>query len=237
MPDKFLYFAYSFLNFLAIFAPAKSGMMKRKLVFATNNAYKIEEVHRVLEKYAGLADNYEILSLADIGCTADIPETGATFADNAMQKAEYVKVHYGYDCFADDSGLEVRALGMEPGVRSARYASEAGHDSEANIDKLLANMVRQHDRTAQFRTVIVLLMDGRREEFEGVCRGTLRSERSGYDGFGYDPIFQPEGETRTFAEMSMDEKNAISHRGRAVEKLVGFLAAFASAEQHEIKFE
>lgn len=205
----------------------ESTMAKRKtLVFATANGHKVEEVRALLAAAApDVAQRYEILSLTDIGCTADIPETSTTFDGNALQKAEYVKVHYGFDCFADDSGLEVRALGMEPGVRSARYASEAGHDSEANIRKLLANMQRQKDRSAQFRTVIVLLMDGRKEVFEGICRGTILGERSGTGGFGYDPIFRPEGETRTFAEMSTDEKNAISHRGRAVRQLVAYLAA------------
>ena len=198
---------------------------KTTLVFATANAHKVEEVRALLAAAApAVADRYEILSLTDIGCTDDIPETSATFEGNALQKAEYVKVHYGYDCFADDSGLEVRALGMEPGVRSARYASEVGHDSEANIRKLLDNLKRQKDRTAQFRTVIVLLMDGRKETFEGICRGTILEERSGTGGFGYDPVFRPEGEERTFAQMTMAEKNAISHRGRAVRRLVEFLA-------------
>lgn len=201
-------------------------MNKKKLVFATNNANKINEVRALLAACgADVADRYEILSLHDIGCDADIPETMGTFAGNALQKAEYVRVHYGFDCFADDSGLEVRALGMEPGVTSARYAMDEGHDhdSEANMDKLLRNLRRINDRTAQFRTVIVLLLDGKVYEFEGVCRGTITMERSGHDGFGYDPIFMPAGHSVTFAEMTMEEKNVISHRGQAVRQLVEFL--------------
>ncbi len=200
----------------------------KKLVFATNNQHKLEEVRALLlEAGPDVASRYEILSLADIGCNVDIPENGMTFADNALQKAEYVKVHYNIDCFADDSGLEVRALGMEPGVRSARYASEEGfdHNSEANTDKLLRNMVHVKERQAQFRTVIVLLMDGKREEFEGICRGEITRTPSGNKGFGYDPVFMPEGHTVTFAEMAMEDKNAISHRGKAVRQLVDYLTA------------
>lgn len=201
-------------------------MDKKKLVFATNNANKINEVRSLLEACgAEVAERYEILSLRDIGCDVDIPETSTSFAGNALQKAEYVRVHYDVDCFADDSGLEVRALGMEPGVMSARYAMDEGHDhdSEANMDKLLRRMQRVRDRQAQFRTVIVLLLDGKTYEFEGVCRGQITKQRSGNEGFGYDPIFQPSGYDYTFAEMTMDEKNAISHRGQAVRELVAFL--------------
>lgn len=199
----------------------------KKLVFATNNSHKLEEV-RALLREAGpeIEERFEILSLADIGCDVDIPETGMTFYDNALQKAEYVKVHYNLDCFADDSGLEVRALGMEPGVRSARYADDAGfaHNSDANMDKLLRNMTNIKERQAQFRAVIVLLMDGKRLEFEGVCRGEITRERSGSKGFGYDPVFVPEGHTVTFAEMAMEDKNVISHRGKAVRQLVKYLS-------------
>lgn len=201
-------------------------MVKKKLVFATNNANKINEVKALLEACGSeVSDRYEILSLKEIGCLEDIPETGNTFAANALQKAEYVHVHYNVDCFADDSGLEVRALGMEPGVRSARYAQDEGfdHDSEANMTKLLRNLRRVHDRTAQFRTVIVLLMDGKMMEFEGVCRGVITEEKSGHEGFGYDPVFRPNGQTETFAEMSMELKNSISHRGQAVRELVEYL--------------
>ena len=172
-----------------------------------------------------VSERYEVLSLRDIGCNEDIPENSNTFAGNALQKAEYVNVHYDVDCFADDSGLEVRALGMDPGVRSARYALDEGfdHNSEANNDKLLRKLQRVRDRSAQFRTVIVLLMDGKMQEFEGVCRGSITTERSGSQGFGYDPIFRPQGYDITFAEMSMEEKNAISHRGKAVRALVEYL--------------
>ena len=199
----------------------------KKIVFATNNKHKLEEV-RALLRAGGeeLSSRYEILSLADIGCTADIPETSHTFSGNALQKAEYVKVHYGYDCFADDSGLEVRALGMEPGVFSARYANDEGydHDSEANMAKLLRKMSHiREDRYAQFRTVIVLLSDSEMHEFEGVCRGQITTEKCGTGGFGYDPIFRPEGYEQSFAQMGLEAKNLISHRGIAVRKLVEFL--------------
>ena len=201
-------------------------MKKRKLVFATNNANKINEVKALLEACGPeVSERYEVLSLRDIGCNEDIPENSNTFAGNALQKAEYVNVHYDVDCFADDSGLEVRALGMDPGVRSARYAMDEGfdHNSEANNDKLLRKLQRVRDRSAQFRTVIVLLMDGKMQEFEGVCRGSITTERSGSQGFGYDPIFRPQGYDITFAEMSMEEKNGISHRGKAVRALVEYL--------------
>ena len=201
-------------------------MKKRKLVFATNNANKINEVKALLEACGPeVSERYEVLSLRDIGCLEDIPENSSTFAGNALQKAEYVNVHYDVDCFADDSGLEVRALGMDPGVRSARYAQDEGfdHNSEANNEKLLRKLKRVRDRSAQFRTVIVLLMDGKMLEFEGVCRGLITTERSGSQGFGYDPIFRPSGYDITFAEMSMEEKNAISHRGKAVRALVEYL--------------
>ena len=204
-------------------------MKKRKLVFATNNANKINEVKALLEACGPeVSERYEVLSLRDIGCNEDIPENSTTFAGNALQKAEYVNVHYDVDCFADDSGLEVRALGMDPGVRSARYAMDEGfdHNSEANNDKLLRKLKRVRDRSAQFRTVIVLLMDGKMQEFEGVCRGSITTERSGSQGFGYDPIFRPQGYDVTFAEMSMEEKNAISHRGKAVRALVEYLKEY-----------
>lgn len=198
----------------------------RKIVFATNNRHKIQEISALLN-HVELGMKYEILSLSDIGCTADIPETSDTFAGNALQKAEYVKAHYGYDCFADDSGLEVRALGMAPGVHSARYAADEGHDhdSEANMDKLLSRMSKISNREAQFRTVVVLILDGQVYEFEGICKGTIATERMGSGGFGYDPIFIPEGYNESFAQMGMEAKNAISHRGKAVRQLVEFLMA------------
>lgn len=198
----------------------------KQIVFATNNKHKIEEIGALLQACGSeVGEKYEILSLSDIGCDADIPETSDTFSGNALQKAEYVKCHFGYDCFADDSGLEVRALGMEPGVHSARYAAEEGHDhdSEANMDKLLSKMARIRRREAQFRTVIVLLLDGEKYEFEGICKGTIAPQRLGSGGFGYDPIFVPEGHEESFAQMGMEAKNEISHRGKAVRKLVDFL--------------
>lgn len=201
--------------------------MKKKLVFATNNDNKIREVKALLEACGPeVADRYEILSLNDIGCHDDIPETSSTFAGNAYQKAEYVHVRYNVNCFADDSGLEVRALGMEPGVRSARYACDEGfdHDTDANNNKLLRNMKNVRDRKAQFRTVISLILDGKVYEFEGICRGVITTElHSNREGFGYDPIFQPDGYDVTFAEMSLEDKNLISHRGKAVRALVEFL--------------
>lgn len=198
--------------------------MKHTLVFATNNQHKIGEVKALLSKIGGdIAERYEILSLSDIGCNEDIPETSDTFVGNARQKAYYVKEHYGYDCFADDSGLEVEALNMEPGVRSARYASEIGHDSEANITKLMKNLEGVENRAAQFRTVVCLLLDGAEYIFEGICKGKITTVRSGNGGFGYDPVFSPEGHDVTFADMPLDFKNSMSHRARAVAKLVDFL--------------
>lgn len=201
-------------------------MNKKQLVFATSNPNKVAEVKAILEKYSPeIAEHYEILSLYDIGCTEDIPENASTFAGNAFKKAEFVHIHYNVDCFADDSGLEVRALGMEPGVMSARYANDEGfdHDSTANTNKLLRNMQRMKDRTAQFRTVIVLFINGTVQEFEGVCRGQIATQPSGVEGFGYDPIFRPSDFNGTFAEMSLEEKNNISHRGKAVRALAEWL--------------
>ncbi len=189
----------------------------KTLVFATNNKNKLQEVRQIL------GDRFEIKGLSDIGCDVDIPETSATLEGNAMQKAKFVKEHYGLDCFADDTGLECRALDGAPGIRSARYAGE-NHDSEANMRKLLENLQEKSDRSAQFRTVIALLYQGEEHLFEGVVRGNIITEHKGTHGFGYDPIFVPEGYDTTFAEMSAEEKNSISHRGRAVAKLAGFLA-------------
>lgn len=185
-----------------------------KIVFASNNSHKLSEIRQ-------LNLPFEILSLAETGCKEDIPETADTLEGNALQKARWVKDHYGYDCFADDTGLEVVALGGEPGVYSARYAGE-GHDSEANMAKLLANMEGVKDRRARFRTVIALIKDGEEHFFVGIVEGHITTARSGADGFGYDPIFMPEGCDKTFAEMTADEKNAISHRGRAVAELKNF---------------
>lgn len=200
--------------------------MKHTLVFATNNRHKIDEVRALLEaRGTEIAQKYDILSLTDINCHDDIPETSDTFLGNARQKANFVKEHYGYDCFADDSGLEVVALGMQPGVHSARYASEKGHDAEANNDKLLTNMRGIADRSAQFHTTICLLMDGKEHVFEGICKGSITLERSGCQGFGYDPLFRPDGYDVTFAEMDMNLKNTISHRGLAVSKLIDYLSS------------
>ncbi len=190
----------------------------KKIVFATNNAHKLQELRQML------GDRYEVLALADIGCHEDIPETADTIEGNARMKAEYVKEHYGYDCFSDDTGLEIDALGGEPGVYSARYAGP-GHDSEANIDKVLTKLqdVPMEKRTARFRTAIVLLQ-GEEHLFEGQVEGIILTERHGTGGFGYDNIFQPvEGDGSTFAQMSPEQKNSISHRGRAVARLVAFL--------------
>lgn len=188
--------------------------MKQKIVFATNNAHKLEEVAAIL------GDNYEVMSLREIGCDADIPETSDSFAGNALQKATYVKEHYGYDCFADDSGLEVDALGGAPGVYSARYS---GKGSKANMDKLLHNLTEKSERGAQFRTVIALLIGEHTQLFEGIVRGTIIEEHRGSEGFGYDPIFIPDGYTNTFAELGSEIKNRISHRAKAVEQLAAYL--------------
>ena len=193
----------------------------RQIVFANNNAHKLEELRQIM------GERFEVLSLADINCHEDIPEDQPTIEGNAQQKAEYIREHYGYDCFSDDTGLEIDALGGEPGVHSARYGGVA-HDSERNIDKVLRLMadVPMEQRTAHFRTAICLLMDGEEHLFEGRVEGRILTERHGSGGFGYDSIFQPlEGDGRTFAQMAPEEKNAISHRGRAVAKLVQFLQA------------
>ena len=187
-----------------------------ELVFATNNAHKLEEVRQIL------GDRFKVLSLNDIDCHDDIPETGDTFQDNALQKARFIKEHYGYDCFADDTGLEVKALGGAPGVHSARYAGD--HDSEANMTKLLSELEKKSDRSAQFRTVIALILNGQEVLFEGIVTGKIAQERHyGDGGFGYDPIFVPDGYTETFSQMSSQGKNLISHRGRAVRKLADYL--------------
>ena len=231
-----------------------------KIVFATNNKHKLEEIRSIL------GDDFEVLSLSDIGCHEDIPETSDTLEGNAMQKAQYVFDKYGYDCFADDTGLEVDALGGEPGIYSARYAALDGdnsisHDSEANMAKLLRKLEGVENRKARFRTVIALIThpqslpkggksdmisvnkgnqtslpsggieggynpsprEGQRVGFEGIVNGSIISERRGGEGFGYDPIFQPEGYDQTFAELGSEIKNHISHRARAVEKLAHYL--------------
>ncbi|WP_316777155.1 RdgB/HAM1 family non-canonical purine NTP pyrophosphatase [Pedobacter antarcticus] len=189
--------------------------MSRKLVFATQNKHKTQEVSAILK------GAYEVLNLLDIGCTTDIPETASSFAGNASLKSKYVAENFGLDCFADDSGLEVKALKGEPGIYSARYAG--GGDDQANLELVLKKMNGVTDRRARFVTVISLLMNGKEYFFEGRVNGTLREEPSGTAGFGYDPIFQPDGYSVTFAEMSGEEKNAISHRGLAMKQLIAFL--------------
>lgn len=187
-----------------------------KIVFATNNKHKLEEIRRML------AGKHEIVSLADIGRHDEIPEEQDTLEGNAFQKARYIKEHYGYDCFADDTGLEIEALGGRPGVYSARYAGE-DKDSEANMQKVLAEMQGCDNRRARFRTAIALILRGEEHLFEGEVRGEILRERHGEGGFGYDPIFRPEGFSVSFAEMSLDDKNRISHRGEAVRRLAAFL--------------
>lgn len=191
--------------------------MQRKIVFATNNRHKIDEVRQIV------GSDIEIMSLADIGCAVDIPETSATIEGNAMQKCRYVAEHYGCDCFADDTGLEVEVLGGAPGVMSARYAGGAGHDSAANMALLLRNMQGADNRAAQFRTVIALSLGGEYHTFEGIVSGKILETPAGAGGFGYDPVFVPEGWTKTFAEATEEEKNAVSHRGRAMRKLIEYL--------------
>lgn len=191
--------------------------MKKKLVFATNNAHKLDEIRAIL------GDRVEILSLKDIHCEADIPETADTLEGNAALKAEYIYKNYGLDCFADDTGLEVEVLGGAPGVYSARYAGGEGHDSEANMKKLLVELEGKTNRKAQFRTAICLIEDGTEHLFEGVVKGEIIEKKRGCSGFGYDPVFVPEGYTETFAEMGNEEKNKISHRARATQKLCDYL--------------
>lgn len=190
-----------------------------KLVFATNNQHKLDEVRKITTGYT------EIVSLSDIDCHDDIPETAETLEGNALQKARYIKENFGYDCFADDTGLEVEALDNAPGVYSARYAGP-GHDSEANMNKLLHEMESKENRKARFRTVIALILDGKEYLFEGIVNGTIIEEKRGGSGFGYDPVFVPDTYSQTFAEMGNDIKNLISHRAEAVKKLTAFLSNY-----------
>ena len=187
-----------------------------KLVFATNNKHKLDEMRAIL------GDKVELLSLADIDCHDDIPETADTLEGNALIKARHIYSKYGCSCFADDTGLEVDALGGEPGVYSARYAGES-NDSEANMRKLLQNLTGKTDRNAQFRTVIALIIDGEEKLFDGVVRGAIAEQRMGTAGFGYDPIFVPEGFAESFAQMPAEQKNSMSHRARAAAALNEYL--------------
>jgi len=190
-------------------------MNKLKLVFATNNLHKLKEVQAMLT-------NFDIVSLADINCIEDIPETADTLEGNAVLKANFITENYGLDCFADDTGLEVEALNNEPGVYSARYAGD-DNNAEANMNKLLNNLKGNPNRKAQFRTAIALNIQGKQFIFDGICKGTILIEKRGESGFGYDPIFMPDGFKNSFAEMNLVGKGKISHRGKAIKKLVTFL--------------
>lgn len=187
----------------------------RELVFATNNQNKTQEVRNLL------LNDYKVLNLNDIGCTTDIPETGSTFAENATLKSSYVTEHYQLDCFADDSGLEIEALNQEPGIFSARYSGVK--DDQVNLNLVLQKMEGQANRKARFRTVISLMRGTENFLFEGIINGTILERPIGAQGFGYDPIFVPDGYNQTFAEMSMEQKNQISHRALAMKKLISFL--------------
>lgn len=187
-----------------------------QLVFATNNLNKLNEVQSLIP------DRITLLSLEDINCFEDVPETQDTIEGNAIQKAAYIKKHYGYDCFADDTGLEVDALSGAPGVYSARYAGPQ-RNSEDNIQKLLENLKDATSRSAQFKTVIALELHGTQHQFTGICKGEITKNKHGEKGFGYDPIFKAEGYEQTFAELSLEEKNRIGHRGKAVNQLIAFL--------------
>ena len=195
----------------------------KKIVFATNNAHKLDEIRQIL------GSRFQVLSLNDIDCHDEIPEDHDTLEENSRQKAEYIFSKYHIDCFADDTGLEVEALNGEPGVHSARYAEGTDHDSEANMRKLLQRLGNNPNRRARFRTVITLIESGVGEDekketlFEGIVEGAIAFEKKGSEGFGYDPIFVPEGYTQSFAQLGVDIKNTISHRARAVEKLAAYL--------------
>ena len=188
-----------------------------EIVFATNNAHKLSEIRAIL------GEDFRILSLADIGCHDDIPETADTLEGNAPIKARWVKERYGFDCFADDTGLEVAALGGRPGVHTARYAFPDRHDPVANTRKLLAELDGQADRSARFRTVIALVQGSDETLFEGIVDGRIAPEERGTEGFGYDPVFEPEGLGLTFAELGVETKNSMSHRARAVKRLAEYL--------------
>jgi XTP/dITP diphosphohydrolase len=195
--------------------------MKNNLVFATNNIHKLNEVRDIF------SGDITIISLSDIHCSQDIPETAATLEGNALLKARYVKRNYGYDCFADDTGLEVEALNGAPGVYSARYAGPT-HDSRANIQKLLHGLTGKINRKARFRTVIALILNEKEYLFEGIANGYITESPRGASGFGYDPVFVPDNHTKTFAEMGDSIKNSISHRAKAVHQLADFLTSVMS---------
>ena len=192
-------------------------MTKPKLVFATNNAHKLEEIRAIV------GDKINLLSLSDIDCFGDIPETANTLEGNALMKAHFVYENYGLNCFADDTGLEVEALGGAPGVHTARYAYADHNDPEANTQKLLTELKGKVNRKARFRTAIALIVNGEEKVFEGVVEGEIPTCKRGTKGFGYDPVFIPEEMGQTFAELGVEVKNQISHRARAVEKLCAYL--------------
>lgn len=187
-----------------------------KLVFATNNQHKLEELQSIL------GEDFQLISLKDIGCEEDIPEEQTTLEGNASQKAFFVYNKYGYNCFADDTGLEIDALNGEPGVYSARYAGEE-KSAEANMKKVLEKLLEIKNRKARFRTVISLVIEGEEKQFEGIVEGEILEQKQGQEGFGYDPVFRPEGFEQSFAQMRLEDKNEISHRGRAVKKLTEYL--------------
>lgn len=189
----------------------------KKIVFATNNPNKLKEVINIV------GDNIEIVSLSDINCFDDIPETQPTIQGNASQKSHYILDKYNVDCFSDDTGLEIEALNGEPGVYSARYAGGKEISFEENINKVLAKLKNKENRKARFKTVVSLILNGKEYLFEGIVNGTITKEKKGSSNFGYDPIFMPDGYNKTFAEMSQDEKNKISHRGIVIRKLADFL--------------
>lgn len=191
--------------------------MLKEIVFATNNKHKLQELQQII------GDKFNLVSLKDIKCHEDIPETGNTIEDNSMQKVDYISNNYNKDCFADDTGLEIEALNGRPGVHSARYAGD-NKNMQDNIAKVLSELKGKNNRNARFKTVVSLIMDGKKHQFEGIVEGKIIEEERGTGGFGYDPIFMPKGYDITFAEMTADEKNKISHRGKAVAKLVEFLS-------------
>ena len=190
----------------------------KRIVFATNNKHKLEEISAIL------GDRFEIVSLTEINCFDDIPETADTLEGNALQKARFVKEKFGYDCFADDTGLEIEALNNAPGVYSARYAGPA-RSSEDNMNKALEELKDKANRKARFRTVIALILDGKEYLFDGIVNGSIATEKKGAEGFGYDPIFVPEGYCESFAQLGAEVKNKISHRARATAQLAEFLAS------------
>lgn len=198
------------------FIAINSLIVMKDICFATNNQNKLRELQQILK------GQYRVLGLEDIGCDVDIPETSETIEGNSLLKAQYVWDNYKMDCFADDTGLEIEALNGEPGVYSARYAGYP-RDNQKNIDKVLGKLQNITNRNAQFKTVITLIQAGKHIQFEGIAKGSIRKELSGSEGFGYDPVFEPAGYSITFAEMNMDEKNKISHRGKAVNLLVEYL--------------